>query len=148
MAAPDGRLWLAGLSADGATLPEVVESLQPGAPEPSRSDRAAVAVFELGPAGLGEEVGRFRAPDIATDAWPGVVPFDPIAFGPDGRVYVAGHEAIYVFNGDDVAAPTVTLELPLPFARLTTDISLAPDGRLWVATNVGATARAVTGVPL
>ncbi len=137
-AAPDGRLWLAGLSADGATLPEVVESLQPGAPEPSRSDRAAVAVFELGPAGLGEEVGRFRAPDIATDAWPGVVPFDPIAFGPDGRVYVAGHEAIYVFNGDDVAAPTVTLELPLPFARLTTDISLAPDGRLWVATNVGA----------
>lgn len=135
--APDGRLWLTGLALDGATLPEIVDSLLPGAPEPTRSDRAAVAVFALGPAGLGEEVGRFQAADIVASSWMWTGSLHPITFGPDGRAYVAGHEAVYVFDGGDAITPAATLELPLPFARYTASAALAPDGRLWVGTDAG-----------
>ena len=136
--APDGRLWLTGLSLDSATLPEVVDSLIPGAPEPTSNDWAAVAVFEVGPNGLGEEVGRFRAADIVISSWHWNGSLHPIAFGPDGQVYVAGHEAVYVFDGGDEIVPAATLDLPLPFARYTSSVAVAADGRLWVGTDAGA----------
>jgi ligand-binding sensor domain-containing protein len=95
----------------------------------------AVAVFELGPDGLGPEVGRFKAPDIVATSWYWLGSLDPIAVAPDGRVYVAGHERVYVFDGGDTIEPAATLELSLPFTRYNTSLALAPDGRLWLTTD-------------
>jgi len=136
--APDGRLWLIGLApAAPGSLPELVESLIPGAEEDGRQAVAAVAVFEMGPAGLGREVGRFESPDIIAAGWGYVGSLSPIAFGPNGRVYVAGQEAIYVFDGGDAIVPIETLPLRLPFSRYVYNVAVDPDGRLWVATDVG-----------
>ena len=135
--APDGRLWLTGLAAGVTTLVPGADRLPLDAPAPARSDLAAVAVFDLGPEGLGEPVGRFQAPDLVVHSWPWVGMIDPIAFGPDGRVYVAGHEAVYVF-GDDVTAPAAALDLPLPFSYHTYTTEMGPDGHLWIGTNAGA----------
>ena len=135
---PDGRLWLTGLARDTVALPEVVDALRPGAPEQTSDDRHVVAVFELGPQGLGREVGRFQAPDIVATSWYWLGSIDPIAVGPDGRVYVAGHKKVYVFDGNDDIVPAGTLELTLPFSRYTTSVAMAADGRLWLTTDTAA----------
>ena len=135
---PDGRLWLTGVARDAATLPDVVDSPRPGAPEPTSDNRNVVAVFELGSQGLGREVGRFQASDIVTNSWYWLGSIDPIVVGPAGRVYVAGHEKVYVFNGTDDIVPAETLELTLPFSRYTTSAAMAADGRLWLTTDTAA----------
>jgi ligand-binding sensor domain-containing protein len=135
--APDGRLWVSGYSLEGVTSPEEARSLLRAAPGQT-SARAAVAVFELEDGGLGREVGRFAAPDLVAGSWYSSGMLTPIDFGPDGRVYVAGHEAVYVFDsGSDNVVPIETLSLPLPFSRFTFALEVALDGRLWVVTSAG-----------
>ena len=133
---PDGRrLWLTGTAPDaGAAPPDAVEELLPG----QETVGAAVVVLALGPDGLGPEIGRFAAAGIAAYDWEYAGAVQPIAFGPDGRVTVAGAGQVYVFDGAaDAIAPVETRALPLPFTRTTFALASAPDGRLWVGTEGG-----------
>ena len=134
---PDGRrLWLTGLLPEAAgRAPDAVTALGPATPPAAGTAVVALAVTADD---LGAEIGRFAAPDIAAYDGDALAAAQPIAFGPQGRVYVGGAGRVYVFDGDaaTLAAPA-TLELPLPFTRTTTGIAIAPDGRLWVGTENG-----------
>ncbi|HQF70063.1 MAG TPA: hypothetical protein PLH39_02155, partial [Promineifilum sp.] len=136
---PDGRrLWLTGLVPNaGAAPPDAVAELLPG----QGTAAAAVVVLALGPDGLGPEIGRFVAADIVAYDWEYAGAVQPIAFGADGRVTVAGSGQVYVFDGAAGAiAPVATRALPLPFTRTTFALASAPNGRLWVGTEGGLAA--------
>jgi len=135
--APDGRLWVTGIRpSDPGTLPELVESLTTGSGD--NGGQPVVAAFELGPAGIGREIGRYQAADIVVLRTAFAGSLDPIAFGLDGQVYVAGHETVYVFDGSDDIVPVETITLPLPFSRYTFAAEVTPGGHLWVGTSAGA----------
>ncbi len=138
---PDGRrLWLTGIALNAAgARPDAVAELVPG----EEATDAVVAVLALAPDGLGAEIGRFAAADIVAYDWRYAGAVQPIAFGPDGRVTVAGSGRVYVFDGAaDTIAPIETRPVPLPFTRTTFALAQAPDGRLWVGTEGGLAALA------
>lgn len=123
--APDGTLWVTGST-----------PLSGGRPGES-----LVAAFEIGPDGVGREMGRFTAPQPGDFAAPGFVSggaVAPFAFAPDGRVFAGGAGVVYVFAPGGTLELEATLELPLPFSRHTFDVALGTGGELWVGTERGA----------
>ena len=124
--APDGTLWVTGS-------------------EPIRGGVAGdslIAAFEIGPAGLGREIGRFVTAEAGEFASPGFLSGGtgaPFAFAADGRVYAGGAGAVYIFNGEEgELVPQTVLDVPLPFSRHTFAVALGPEGELWVGTERGA----------
>lgn len=130
--APDGALWVTG------TTPAAN----------GRAGDSVIAAFELGPGGLGREIGRFVAPVAGGFAGPSFLSGGagaPFAFAPDGRVYAGGAGAVYVFREGGPLMPEETLELPLPFSRHTFDLALSAGGDLWVGTERGVAVRRSDG---
>jgi ligand-binding sensor domain-containing protein len=121
---PAGRLWVIGR--DSIT----------------GSSESVIAILEITPQGIGGMIARFSSFEPGSGSVIDFVADDrsvSFHFADDGRAYVGGAGAVYVFeeSQDGTIHMAGTWPIPLPFSRHTFTLAADPDGNIWAGTERG-----------